>query len=78
MAVHTLYIKFSFPMFHSHVTVIPRRSKRTRTEKIFYLFFAGDIELLSNDLSQDLLSRVEVKCTRTGLHLNAKNMKYMA
>ena len=44
------------------------------------MHFVDDIALLSDDLStvQELLVRVEAECGRTGLHLNAKKIEYMA
>ena len=42
--------------------------------------FTEDISLLSDNLStaQELIWRVEAECERTGLHLNAKKIEYMA
>ena len=48
-----------------------------RTDNISHLNFADDITFLSDDLStaQELLSRVEAGCERTGLHQNTKETK---
>ena len=61
-------------------TVKPKRSRRDTATKISDLDFADDIALLSDDMpaAQELLTRVEAECSKTGLHLNAKKTEFMA